>query len=105
MAGVVIVFALFNLIRILKRYGQGGALIERGSVDAPLTDGLADNVHWVWGLFYVDRGDPSIMVEKRFGIGYTFNYGNRMAILITATFLVLFLSLIALGLFGLTGGG
>jgi hypothetical protein len=105
MAGVVIVFSLFNLIRILKRYGQGGALIERASVDAPLTDGLADNVHWVWGLFYVDRDDPSIMVEKRFGIGYTFNYGNRTAILIVATFLVLFLSLIALGLFGTLAGG
>jgi hypothetical protein len=104
MAGIVVVFALFNLIRILKRYGQGGALIERGSVDAPLTDGLADNVHWVWGLFYVDRDDPSIMVEKRFGFGYTFNYGNRTAILIVATFLVLILSLIALGLFGTLGG-
>ena len=106
MAGIVVVFALFNLIRILKRYGQGGALIERGSVDTPLTDGLADNVHWVWGLFYVDRDDPSIMVEKRFGIGYTFNYGNRRAVLLVATYLLLFLGLIALGLFGtLTGGG
>ena len=105
MAGIVIVFALFCLIRILKRYGQGGALIERASVDAPLTDGLADNAHWVWGLFYVDRDDPSIMVEKRFGIGYTFNYGNRTAILIVGTVLLLFLGLIALGLFGTLIGG
>ena len=106
MASIVVVFALFNLIRILKRYGQGGALIERGSVDTPLTNGLADNVHWVWGLFYVDRDDPSIMVEKRFGIGYTFNYGNRKAVLLLATYLLLFLGLIALGLFAmLTGGG
>jgi uncharacterized membrane protein len=106
-AGIVIAFLYFgNLIRIMKRYGQGGALMERGSAEAPLTNGLADNARWVWGLFYVDRDDPSIMVEKRFGIGYTLNYGNRTAILIVATFFVLSLSLIALSLFGtLIGGG
>jgi hypothetical protein len=106
MAGIVFAFFFGNLIRIMKGYGQGGALLEKGTVETPLTNGLADNARWVWGLFYVDRDDPSIMVEKRFGIGYTLNYGNRTAILIVATFLVLSLSLIALGLFGtLIGGG
>jgi hypothetical protein len=81
-AGVVFVFLIGSLIRIMKGYGQGGALRETGTVEAPLTNGLADNAHWVWGLFFVDREDPSIMVEKRFGIGYTLNYGNRTAILI-----------------------
>jgi uncharacterized membrane protein len=104
-AGIVIVFLGANLIRIMKRYGQGGALLETGSVETPLTNGLADNAHWVWGLFYVDRNDPSIMVEKRFGIGYTLNYGNRTSILIVATFLVLSLSLVALSLFGTLIGG
>jgi uncharacterized membrane protein len=89
-----------NLIRIVKGYGQGGALIERGSVEAPLTNGLADDVHWVWVLFYVDRNDPSIMVEKRFGIGYAFNYGNRTAILFVVTFVVLSLSVGAFFLIG-----
>jgi hypothetical protein len=98
--GILIVFLLGNLIRIVKRYGQGGALLEQGAVDAPLTNGIADNAHWVWGLFYVDREDPSIMVEKRFGIGYSFNYGNRMAILIVAAFLVLSLGLAAFLLIG-----
>ncbi len=100
MAGIVFAFFLGNLIRIVKGYGQGGALMERGSVEAPLTNGLADNTHWVWGLFYVDRDDPSIMVESRFGIGYTLNYGNRKSILIVATFLVLSLGLVALALVG-----
>jgi uncharacterized membrane protein len=40
------------------------------------------------------------MVEKRFGIGYAFNYGNRKAVLIMATFLVLILGLAALGVMG-----
>jgi uncharacterized membrane protein len=28
------------------------------------------------GPFYADRGDPSIFVPKRYGIGYTLNFGN-----------------------------
>jgi uncharacterized membrane protein len=99
--GAMIVSMLAGLIWIIKQYGQGGALLEGGSPDVPLTGGLADDAHWVGGLFYVDRGDPSIMVEKRFGIGYTFNYGNRTALLIVTIFLALILSLAAVGLIGI----
>ncbi len=95
-------FAGVNLIRIMKRYGQGGALLEHGSAESPLTGTLADNAHWLLGLFYVNKDDPSIMVEKRFGFGYSFNYGNRNAVLITVTFLTLFLVLMVVGLVGLT---
>ena len=91
-----LVFILGSLIWLVRRYGQGGALMERGTVDVPLTNGLADNSKWVWGLFFVDKDDPSIMVEKRFGIGHTLNYGNRAAILIVTTFVVLSFSMIAL---------
>ena len=52
---------------------------------------LADNARWVLGMFYIDRGDLSIMVEKR----------NRVAVLIVVTSLLLTLSLAALGLVGL----
>jgi hypothetical protein len=100
MAGAVLVFLAVNLVRIMRRYGQGGALIETGSAEAPLTNGIADNARWVWGLFYVDRTDPSIMVEMRFGIGYTFNYGNPTAILIVASFFVLSFALIAVAVVG-----
>jgi uncharacterized membrane protein len=63
-----------------------------------LTNGLADNTNRYWGVFYVNRNDPSIMVEKRFGIGYTMNYGNPTAVLIVVTFLALTRGLTALGL-------
>ncbi len=97
---VVMVFLAVNMIRIMKRYGQGGALRETGSVEAPLTNGIANNARWVWGLFYVDKDDPSIMVEKRFGIGYTLNYGNRTAVLILAAFVTMSLSVTAFVLIG-----
>ena len=95
LAGAFFIFVIGNMIRVFTRYGQGGALMESGSAGAPLTNGLADNTHWFWGAFYVDKEDPSILVEKRFGIGYTLNYGNRTAIAIVVSFLVLTLGLIA----------
>ena len=95
-AGAVVLYALVSLFLIMRHHGQGGALREHGSVDAPLTGGLADNAHWVWGMIYVDREDPSLMVENRFGIGYTLNLGNRLALTILASFLVLSLGLMGL---------
>jgi len=94
--GAMLLFMFGSLIRIMKGHGQGGALRESGSADAPLTDGLADNTHWIWGLFYVDRDDPSIMVEVRFGIGYTLNYGNRTAVLIVVVFSLLLIGVAAM---------
>ena len=63
------------------------------------TNGLADNTHWFGGLFFVDREDPSVMVEKRFGLGYTFNYGNWKAVLLVGTFCGLTIGLITYALF------
>jgi hypothetical protein len=99
MASVFLVFCLVNLIRLVKNFGQGGALLETGTAEAPLTNGLADNTHWFGGLFFVDREDPSVMVEKRFGLGYTFNYGNWKAVLLVGTVLVAILGLIAIAVF------
>lgn len=104
--GLVSAWLLGTLIWLATRYGQGGALREHGSVETPLTNGLANDARWVWGLFYVDRDDASIMVEKRFGLGYTLNYGNSIAILIAVIFGVALIGLAGLTVFAvLTGGG
>jgi uncharacterized membrane protein len=95
----MIVFALASLILIFRHYGQGGALIEQSSAGGELTGGLADNAHWICGILYINREDPSMIIENRFGIGYTMNYGNWNSVLFSSVFAVLFLSLIALGIF------
>jgi uncharacterized membrane protein len=44
-----------------------------------------DDSFWKAGMIYYNRDDPSVIVPKRFGIGYTVNYGNpfiKIAILI-----------------------
>src|SRR6201987_6566316 len=43
---------------------------------------------WKAGIFYVNRADPALFVEKRVGIGYTLNFGNPWSwvVLIIFTF-------------------
>ncbi len=84
----LLAFAIGGTLYIAMRYGQGGAHLERTGPDTPLTDGLADNRNWVLGIFYVNRDDPSIFVERRFGFGYTVNFGNWKAVLLLAVFLI-----------------
>jgi uncharacterized membrane protein len=97
-AGILLIFMLISLIWILRKYGQGGSFREYGSAETPLTGALADNDHWLWGLFYFNRDDSSMMVEKKFGVGYTLNYAKPSAILFTVTYLVLTIGLAVLGL-------
>ncbi len=44
---------------------------------------------WRAGIFYVDRSDPALFVPKRSGYGYTFNFGNPIAMLLTLALFVL----------------
>ena len=38
-------------------------------------------------MFYVNANDPALMVEKRFGIGYTLNFGRPGAWFLAAAIL------------------
>jgi uncharacterized membrane protein len=40
------------------------------------SDGTPDAC-WKFGLFYYNPNDSALLVERRFGIGYTINFGNR----------------------------
>ncbi len=84
---LIVLLAIAGTIYIGLRYGQGGSRLERAAATAPLTNGLADNRRWVLGAFYVNRDDPSFLVEDRFGLGYTLNFGNRKAVLAFGGFL------------------
>lgn len=94
-AGSMIVFCIGGTIYLIARYGQGGARMEARTGTAPLTDGLADDRFWKAGVFYVNPDDPSWLVEKRFGFGYTLNFGNRAAVVTLAAFFGLMIALAA----------
>lgn len=98
LGGGLMVYALGGAIYLMVRYGQGGARLEVPSATAPLTDGLAEDRFWKAGVFYVNPDDPSWLVEKRFGFGYTLNFGNRAAV---ATFVAVMGLVLALAVWAI----
>jgi len=54
---------IWPIIRISQEPGSG-------------SDGTPDEC-WKLGQIYYNPNDPALMVEKRFGVGYTINFGNR----------------------------
>lgn len=86
-------FSIVGVAWLMIKYGQGGSRLEGPAAGEALTDGLADNKLWKLGVFYVNREDPSWLVEHRFGFGYTLNLGNPKAV---TAFVVVFGGVIAL---------
>jgi hypothetical protein len=63
------------------RMGQGGSRLPGLAAD-PGRAGIVnrdDDRFWKGGLVYVNHGDPAILVGKRFGVGWTLNFGNARA--------------------------
>jgi len=43
-----------------------------------------DDKHWRGGLFYINREDHALVVPRRFGLGWTLNFGNPRAAMLLA---------------------
>jgi uncharacterized membrane protein len=87
-SGIVVVFAVV-LITVLVQFGQGGTRLARSSgAPLPIGDRTPDEC-WKLGILYVNRNDPAFFVEKRFGIGYTINFGNPITWIVVPAFLLL----------------
>jgi uncharacterized membrane protein len=55
---------------------------DEGEEDTGLTH-RDDDEHWRGGLFYINREDRALLVPRRFGLGWTLNFGNpRTAVLL-----------------------
>jgi uncharacterized membrane protein len=82
MIGMLVYIA--GIILVLVFTGQGGSrlggdvlALQTEAGGAPVGDRTPDQC-WKLGLIYVNRADPSLFVEKRFGIGYTINLGHPL---------------------------
>jgi uncharacterized membrane protein len=62
----------------LMRRGQGGARIAPAAAEPIISDRTPDAC-WKWGAIYYNPDDPALIVEKRFGIGWTLNFAHRGA--------------------------
>ncbi len=68
-------------------------IIEEGSGEVINAD---DDQYWKGGLFYFNPEDPSIFVEKRFGVGWTMNFARPLGyfILIGPLLIILIVTLL-----------
>lgn len=76
--------------------GQMGARLsvsgeEGENTGASNTD---DDRKWVWGIFYYNREDPSILIGRRFGVGWTFNFGNPRSWIVVGLIATIVIALI-----------
>lgn len=59
-----------------------------------------DDKYWRGGLFYVNRDDHALMIPRRFGVGWTLNFGNPQAAMLLAAVAALIGLVITLRLTG-----
>jgi uncharacterized membrane protein len=92
-------FLLLVILGIGTRYGQVGWKLFPQARESMQSKGSRDDDKlWMFGVFYYNRNDSSILVPKRFGFGYTLNFGNLISLLIIFSilfgtgFLLLFIS-------------
>ena len=78
------------------KVGQGGSRLK-GTADQPVNI-VDDDSHWIGGFLYFNKNDPSLFVEKRFGMGYTLNFGNKKSLIAIGILVVLIGALIVLPL-------
>ncbi|MCU9813470.1 DUF5808 domain-containing protein, partial [Paraclostridium sp. AKS81] len=62
-----IIYLIYIMIMIstLKSKNKNSYIIE------------SDDEKWIYGFIYYNKEDPSFMVEKRIGAGWTFNMANK----------------------------
>jgi uncharacterized membrane protein len=79
-----IIIMLASALIMALFVGQGGSRLKVSHKDQRDIKGKDrnDDSFWKLGMFYFNPSDPSIMVEKRFGIGWTLNFGNMKAVIV-----------------------
>jgi uncharacterized membrane protein len=80
----------------LIRMGQGGSRVAKTTEYQPPVGDHTPDTAWKWGQLYFNPDDPALIVEKRFGIGYTLNFGNRWSWVLMLVLLLPALAAVAL---------
>lgn len=71
-----------GVIAVAFRAGQGGFRLPVAGSTEPARPGVAnrdDDRNWIGGALYFNRHDSSFLVNKRYGVGWTLNFGHPIA--------------------------
>jgi uncharacterized membrane protein len=83
---------IFSSVFMAAKTGQGGSRIniENKDVENLKVQDRDDDKYWkLANSIYVNKDDPAIFVEKRFGIGWTMNFGRTKSLIIVIVFIIL----------------
>lgn len=76
-SGVAVGLIVISSLLLSIKLGQGGSRIVLKDQSNDHEIKVADlDQYWKAGIFYYNPNDPAIFVEKRFGIGWSINFGN-----------------------------
>ncbi|MGV8980786.1 DUF1648 domain-containing protein [Clostridium sp.] len=75
--------------------GQGGSRLKIKDNITSLGKILDrnDDKYWRFGIFYINKEDPTIFIEKRFGVGWTVNLGRTEGLLLAIVVIITILML------------
>jgi uncharacterized membrane protein len=83
MAALAIV-PLVALVAVLVRFAKQSRERAGENESSAVRGDATPDERWYGGILYFNREDPAIVVEKRFGFGYTLNMGHPVSWAITA---------------------
>jgi len=77
---IFVFIILFGAILLSYITGQGGSRLKSKNKDQSRPIPTADHdEYWKAGVFYWNPNDPSLFIEKRFGIGWTINFARPLS--------------------------
>ncbi len=94
--GTAIALALVLFLPTRRSRTQPGST-DDGRASGPMF--RDDDQYWYAGVFYYNPNDPEPFIPKRYGFGWTVNFGHPMGKLIAALMVLLLLLPLALSLF------
>jgi uncharacterized membrane protein len=86
--GLIVVVLIATIVRA-RRIMLSGPRAASAGPQAP-----DDDRRWRGGFFYVDRDDPALFVPKRFGLGWTVNFGHPAGIAIGVIVIVVLIGVV-----------
>ncbi|MHA7986022.1 DUF5808 domain-containing protein [Rathayibacter sp. CAU 1779] len=91
MLGLILLVLVLFLLRWSRIVRSG---VPKPTDSTSAADAPDDDRFWKAGVFYVNPDDPSIMVPRRFGVGWTINLGHPAGIAIGVVLLLVVVGLI-----------
>lgn len=90
---LILTFVVVGVYAI--KVGQSGSRLKVEENSPPIDNKIAvdEDQYWKGGLFYMNKNDPSIMVEKRFGVGWTLNFAHPVSWIVLLVPIILILSI------------